>query len=286
MTANPKIPSKDEEKDEVEKSRAPLLEHLVELRKRLMVVMAAVLIAFVACFLVAKPAFEFLIVPYEQAKVAYEAREAVTGVTIDEEASADLIFSGPLEYFFVQMKLALLGAIAVAFPVVAWQLYAFAAPGLYKRERGAILPFLFAMPVLFVAGAALVYYIVLPLVMGFSLRQQYESEGVTISLLLRVDDYFKLATALILAFGATFQLPVILTLLGKAGMVSAKGLRKAWKYAVVAVFVLAAFITPPDPISQTILAVPILLLYEISIWCVKLVERGRAKEEAARAAAE
>ncbi len=265
-------PEKPEDDDEVESSRAPLLEHLIELRKRLIIAAVAMVVAFAGCFFLAEPVFTLLVEPYLKAKDMYEA----TG----GQLQADLVFTGPLEFFLVKVKLALLGAVAIAFPVVAWQLYAFVAPGLYKKERGALLPFLFAMPILFLAGCAVVYYLVLPLVMNFSLRQQYSNARFSIDLLLRVEDYFKLATALLLAFGAAFQLPIVLTLLGKAGIVTARGLRKAWKYAVVGIFVVAAFMTPPDLISQTILAVPILMLYELSIWCVKLVEKKRAEEDA------
>lgn len=269
-TPRPDI-SDEEDPDEVEASRAPLLDHLTELRNRLIIVSLVTLAAFAVAFSVAGHLFEFLVIPFEQAKARYDPQD-VEGLR--------LIFTAPLEFFIVKVKLALLGAVIVAFPVIAWQGYAFIAPGLYRQERGALLPFLFAMPVLFLIGAALVYYIVLPLIMHFSLRQQILAEGVSISLLPRVEDYFKLVTALIFAFGAAFQLPVVLTLLAKAGLVTSTMLRKFWRYAVVVIFIVAMFLTPPDIISQTVLAIPILALYELSIWSVKLVERGRRKRDA------
>jgi len=272
----PDIPDEEEvAPDEVESSRAPLLDHLIELRGRLIVAALAILGGFLVCFAFAGPLYQVLLIPFEEAAARYDAGNA---------EGLRLIFTAPLEFFLVKVKLALLGAVIVAFPVVAWQLYAFVAPGLYRNERGALLPFLGAMPVLFLLGAAVVFFIVLPLVMHFALRQQIVEAGVvTVSLLLKVSDYFSLATALIFAFGASFQLPVVLTLLAKAGLVTSRGLRRFWRYAVVVVFVAAMFLTPPDIISQTILALPILVLYELSIWCVKLVERrrDRADREAA-----
>ena len=179
------------------------------------------------------------------------------------------------------MKLAAFGAIVITFPVLAFQLYRFVAPGLYRNERGAFLPFLVAAPVLFLVGAAMVYYLMLPFVMWFSLSQQISSEVVSVELLPRVSDYLNLVTALLLAFGLCFQLPVVLTLLGMVGIVSSKALAGARRYAVVGVFVVAAIVTPPDPISQTLLALPILLLYEASIWCVRIIEMRRRREEQA-----
>ena len=192
-----------------------------------------------------------------------------------------LVFTAPLEFFFTKVKLAGIAGLALSFPVIGWQLYRFVAPGLYKRERNAFLPFLVASPVLFLMGAALVYYGMLPFVLWFSLNQQIALPGLTVELQARVDDYLKLATALILAFGLCFQLPVVLALLGIAGIVSSSALKAGRRYAVVGVFALAAVVTPPDPISMISLAIPICLLYEASIWVVRLIELRRDKDEKA-----
>jgi len=166
--------------------------------------------------------------------------------------------------------------------VLAWQLYRFVAPGLYRRERQAFLPFLVASPVLFAMGAGLVYYVMLPFVLWFSLNQQILGGpgDVSVELLPRLSDYMSLVTTLVLAFGLCFQLPVVLTLLGMAGLVSSKMLISGWRYAIVGVFLVAAIVTPPDPVSMMSLALPICLLYFASIWCVQFIEWRRAKDEA------
>ena len=191
----------------------------------------------------------------------------------------NLVFTAPLEFFFTKLKLAGFGAVVLTFPVLAWQVYGFVAPGLYKRERKAFVPFLLASPALFLLGAALVYYVILPFVLWFSLSQQIVDAQVSVQLLPKVSDYLSLVTTLLLAFGLCFQLPVVLTLLGMAGIVSSKALATGRRYAIVGVFVVAAVVTPPDPISQTMLALPIILLYEISIWCVRLIEKRRRLED-------
>ena len=279
---------------ELEASRAPLLDHLIELRKRMIVCVGALTVGFILCFFFAKEIYLILLHPFEVAAGLLAEQNAnhkhgpfdllliVTGLKEMPQAtqSLKLVFTAPLEFFFTKMKLAGFGAIVVTFPVLAWQLYRFVAPGLYKRERQAFLPFLVASPVLFCMGAALVYFIMLPFVLWFSLSQQIGGPGgVSVQLLPKVSDYLDLVTALLLAFGLCFQLPVVLALLGLAGIVDSKFLASGRRYAVVAVFIVAAILTPPDPVSMMTLAIPGVLLYEISIWCVWLIERRRKREE-------
>ena len=189
-----------------------------------------------------------------------------------------------LEFFFTKLKLSGFGAVVVTFPVLAWQVYGFVAPGLYKRERRAFVPFLLASPALFIAGAALVYFMILPFVLWFSLSQQITGMGpISVELLPKVSDYLSLVTTLLLAFGLCFQLPVVLTLLGMAGIVNSKMLMAGWRYAIVGIVIVAAIITPPDPISQLLLSLPIIGLYFASVGCVWLIERGRKREDEAAA---
>ncbi|MFZ5668072.1 MAG: twin-arginine translocase subunit TatC [Pseudomonadota bacterium] len=285
----------DTDEAEIEASRAPLLDHLVELRRRLIVCVGALIVGFGVCFAFADQIYTFLLEPFVKAGALIAAQKAglkhgpfdliqvmmgLKDVPALSKKTLELIFTAPLEFFFTKMKLAAFGAVVITFPILAWQLYRFVAPGLYRRERKAFLPFLMASPLLFLLGAALVYYVMLPFVMWFSLSQQVTTATVNVALVPKVSDYLTLVTTLLLAFGLCFQLPVVLSLAGLAGLVSSKLLREGRRYAIVAVFVVAAIFTPPDPISQLMLAIPITLLYEVSIWCVWLIERRRAKDEA------
>jgi sec-independent protein translocase protein TatC len=281
------------DQDEIEASRAPLLEHLVELRKRLIVCVLAFGVAFILCFAFSQQIYILLLHPFEMATSMVAAQKAgahhgpfdlllvVMGLKEPPAATQalKLVFTAPLEFFFTKMKLAGFGAIVLAFPVLASQLYRFVSPGLYKREKRAFLPFLIASPVLFAMGAALVYFIMLPFVLWFSLSQQIVTPNISVELLPKVSDYLELVTKLLLAFGLCFQLPVVLSLAGLAGLVQANTLAKGRRYAVVGIVFVAAIVTPPDPLSQLLLAVPIYGLYEVSIWCVRLMELRRKREE-------
>jgi sec-independent protein translocase protein TatC len=248
-------------------SEAPLVEHLAELRQRLIYSVIALAILFVACFFFADQIYNFLLGPFIAAAGSPDA--------------VKLIYTAPQEFFFTKLSVALFAAIFLAFPVIASQIYAFVAPGLYKNERMAFLPYLIATPICFAIGAALVYYGVMPLALGFFLgMQQIDPTGVTIEMVTRVSEYLSLIMTLLLAFGVCFQLPVILTLLAQIGVIGEANLKSWRKYAIVVVIILAAFLTPPDPISQLGLALPLLLLYEFSIIAVRIVEKRRLAKEA------
>jgi sec-independent protein translocase protein TatC len=254
--------------DDIEASKAPLMEHLLELRRRLMWSLLAVFLAFLVCFWFARPIYNLLLWPYRLA--------------VGSDVPIEMIYTAPQEFFFTQVKLALFGAIFIAFPVIASQIYMFVAPGLYRNERQAFLPYLIATPILFLLGAALVYFVAMPLAMKFFLSMQQTSDTqVQIHLTARVSEYLSLIMALILGFGICFQLPVLLTLLARAGIVTADGLKRYRRHAILGVFIVAAVLTPPDPISQISLAIPTILLYELSIYAVKLVEKKRAAAQSA-----
>jgi len=284
--------------DEIEASRAPLLDHLTELRTRLIRIVLALIVAFIICFFFSQQILEVLVHPWDTAQGLMAQQKAgvhhgpfdlLIGLTPwgpkvpHDNSNFHLIYTAPLEVFFAKLKLAGFGAIGLSFPVIAYQVYRFVAPGLYKKERRAFLPFLMASPFLFIMGAALVYFVMLPFVLYFSLSQQITTGSVPLESMPKITEHLSLVTTLILAFDHCFQLPVILTLLALAGLVRAEMLISGRRYAILGIAIVAAIVTPPDPISMCALIVPIVVLYEVSIWCVKLIELRRKREDEAEA---
>ncbi len=257
--------SSDKESNEIENSKAPLISHLIELRDRLKWAIISFFFFFMVCYFFSREIYAFLVAPL--ASIYFEL-----GIE-----NPRMIYTALTEAFFTYLKVSFYGALFLSFPILASQLYKFIAPGLYKKEKTAFLPFLIATPILFTAGASLVYYFIFPLAWRFFLGFQtgHQEGGLAIELEAKVNEYLSLVLKLMFAFGLAFQIPVAITLLSKAGIVNSKTLRKKRKYAIVIAFLMAAILTPPDLISQIGLGIPIVILFEISIFLTSIMEKNK-----------
>ncbi len=249
----------------IEATRAPLMEHLVELRDRLIWCVGSIAIGFIVCFAVWHYILQGLLIPYETAVIKVKGADAL-------KSGMGLIYTAPLEAFLTQIKVAMFGGLCLAFPMISFQLYRFVAPGLYSHEKRAFTPFLLMAPVLFSMGAAMAYFVVMPMVMEFSLRQELAAGAGAVSVVYqgKISEYVGTITTLILGFGACFQLPIVQLLLGRAGIVDGQTWLDNGRYAIFGIFVVAAVVTPPDVISQFSLAIPLIILYYIGAFLVKM----------------
>ena len=250
---------------DIDESKAPLLDHLIELRRRLLWSVAALGVAFVGCLYVARPIFAFLVQPLLRA------------------GQGKIIYTDIFEAFFVEIKVALFAALMIAFPVIATQIWRFVAPGLYAQEKRAFLPFLLMTPILFTAGAAMAYYVAMPIALTYLLGYSGNIGGIQQEALPGVGNYLNFVTKFIFGFGVAFLLPVVLMLLERAGIVTRDQLKKGRRYAIVAIVAVAAVLTPPDIFSQVLLSVPLYLLYEFAIIAIWFTQRRREREMAAPA---